>query len=175
VDLVHHLGLPSQHACGGGTDSEFPGTWAEAAQGGASLTMAAWSGSELAVGLGLTNDGRLWSAEDLILDDDLYHLARHTVMDVKVDDEELALDVIDAVGPGGHFLGQAHTREHLRDTFVRGLTSEADALGRARDPVEVARERAGDILERYVPEALDPAKAAALRGILADADAALRA
>ena len=73
VDLVHHLGLPSQHGCGGGTDTELPGTWAEAAEGGPSLTMAAWSGSELTVGLGLTNDGMLWSAEDLILDDQLYH------------------------------------------------------------------------------------------------------
>ncbi len=122
VDLVHHLALPSQHGCGGGTDTELPGTWAEAAEGGPSLTMAAWSGSELTVGLGLTNDGMLWSAEDLILDDQLYHEARYAVMDLVVDDEELALDVIDAVGPGRHFLGHAHTRKHLRESFVRGLT-----------------------------------------------------
>ena len=174
VDLMHHLGLPSQHGCGGGSDSELPGTWAEAAQGAASLTMAAWSGSELAVGLGLTDDGRLWTAEDLLLDDHLYHQARHTLMEVVTGDEELALDVIDAVGPGGHFLGQAHTREHLRQTFVRGLSGETDAGGRARDPVEVARERARHILEQYEPEPLDPDRAAALRGILDAADAALR-
>ena len=174
VDLVHHLGLPSQLGAGGGTDIDLPGTWAEAAQAGPSLTMAAWSGSELTVGLGLTNDGMLWTAEDLILDDDLYHQARYTVMDVAVDDEELALDVIDAVGPGGHFLGQAHTRTHMRETFVRGLASEPDASGGYRDPVAVARERAHDILEHYEPEPLDEAKAAALRRILAAADAELK-
>jgi len=174
VDLVHHLGLPSLCATGGGTDTELPGTWAEAAQGGASLTMAAWSGSELAVGLGLTSDGMLWSAEDLILDDHLYHQARYTVMDMAVDDEDLALDVIDAVGPGGHFLGEAHTRKHMRETFVRGLTGEPGASGGYREPPEVAGERARDILERYEPELLDDAKAAALRRILAAADAELK-
>jgi len=174
VDLVHHLGLPSQLGTGGGTDTELSGTWAEAAQAGASVTMAALSGSELAVGLGLTSDGMLWSAEDLILDDHLYHQARYTVMDMSVDDEELALDVIDAVGPGGHFLGQAHTRKHMRKTFVRGLTGEPDASGGYRDPLEVARQRARDILENYRPEPLDEAKAAELRRILAAADAELK-
>ena len=174
VDLVHHLGLPSQHGVGGGSGTELPGTWAEAAQGGSSLTMAAWSGSELTVGLGLTNDGMLWSAEDLILDDQLYHEARYTVMDVVVDDEELALDVIDAVGPGGHFLGHAHTRKHMRENFVRGLAGEPCASGGRCDPVEVARQRARDILEHYEPEPLEEAQAAGLRRILAAADAELK-
>ena len=174
VDLVHHLCLPSLHAAGGGTDTELPGTWAEAARAGASLTMAAWSGSELAVGLGLTNNGRLWSAEDIILDDHLYHQARFTAMDMVADEEELALDVIDAVGPGGHFLGQAHTRKHMRKTFVRGLTGERDASGGYRDSLEVAGARARDILENYRPEPLDEAKAVGLRRILAAADAELK-
>jgi trimethylamine--corrinoid protein Co-methyltransferase len=174
VDLVHHLGLPSQQGCGGGTDTEIAGTWTEAAEGGASLTMAAWSGSELTVGLGLTNCGTLWSAEDLILDDHLYEQARYTVMDMAVTEEDLALDVIDAVGPGGHFLGHAHTRKHMRKSFVRGLTGEPNASGGNRDPAEVARERARDILERYEPEPLAQDKADELRRILAAADAELR-
>ena len=70
-------------------------------------------------------------------------------MTTPVDDEELALDVIDAVGPGGHYLGHAHTRKHMRAGFVRGLGSEPDAQGGYRDAVEVARERALDILENY--------------------------
>jgi len=174
VELVHHLGLPSQHGCGGGVDTSEPGSWTKAAEGGHSLAMAAQSGSELVVGLGLTDSGRLWSAEGLILDDQLYHQARYAVMDVCVDDDELALDVIDAVGPGGHFMAQPHTRRHMRESFVPGLTSESFAGGGYRDPVAAARERALDILERYEPEPLDDDKAAELRRILAAADAELR-
>jgi trimethylamine--corrinoid protein Co-methyltransferase len=174
VDLVHHLGLPSQHGCGGGVDTEVSGTWTKAAEGGPSLTMAAWSGSELVVGLGLTDSGRLWSAEGLILDDQLYHQARYATTDMAVDEEELALDVIDAVGPGGHFMAHPHTREHMRRNFVPGLTSEPCESGGYRDPVDVARDRARDILEHYEPDPLNEDKAAALRSILATADAELR-
>jgi trimethylamine---corrinoid protein Co-methyltransferase len=173
VDLVHHLGLPSQHGCGGGTDTERPGTWSEAAQASSSLTLAARAGSELVVGLGLTNDGRLWTIEDLILDDHLYHQARYSIMEVAVDDEELALDVIEAVGPGGQFLGHPHSRTHMRMSFVRGLTSEFGPDGHRRDPLDVARERALRVLDHYTPEPVDDAKAAELRGILAAADANL--
>jgi trimethylamine--corrinoid protein Co-methyltransferase len=155
-------------------DTELSGTWTEATEGGPSLTMAAWNGSELVVGLGLTNSGRLWSAEDLILDDQLYHQARYAVMDMAVDDDELALDVIDSVGPGGHFMAHPHTRKHMRESFVPGLTSEPDGSGGYRDPVEVARERARGILEHYEPEPLDEARAAEVRRILAAADEELR-
>jgi trimethylamine--corrinoid protein Co-methyltransferase len=173
VALSHRVGLPSQQATGG-TTGELPGTWMAASEAGPSLTMSAWSGSELAVGLGLTNSDMLWTPEALILDDDLYHGARYTVMDTPVDDEELALDVIDTVGPGGHYLGHAHTRKHMRAGFVRGLASEPDAQGGYRDAVEVARERALEILEHYVPEPLEPDKVAELARIVAAADRELR-
>jgi trimethylamine--corrinoid protein Co-methyltransferase len=136
--------------------------------------MAAWSGSELTVGLGITNGDTLWSAEALMLDDHLYHQARYIVMETAVDDEQLALDVIDAVGPGGHFLAHPHTRKHMRAGFVRGLTLEFDEQGRYRDAIDVARERAHEILEHYEPEPLGEGKATELREILATADAELR-
>jgi trimethylamine--corrinoid protein Co-methyltransferase len=171
VALVHRLGLPSLHAVGG-TETDLPGTWAAAAEAGPSLAAAARSGSELCVGIGLTNGGMLWSAESLILDDFFYHQARYAVMERAADDEALALDVIDAVGPGGHFLGHQHTRRHFKTSFVRGVTAELGDRGAYRDAVEVARERALDILEHYTPETLDAAKAADLRRIITAADEA---
>ena len=169
VALVRRLGLPALHAVDG-TETELPGTWAAAAEAGPSLATAAGSGSELCVGIGLTNGGMLWSAESLILDDFLYHQARYTVMQRPAGDDELALDVIDAVGPGGHFLGHTHTRRHFKMSFARGLTAELGDGGAYRDAVGVARERALDILDYYAPEALDEGKAAELRRIVALAD-----
>ena len=64
--------------------------------------------------------------------------------------------MIDAVGPGGHFLGQAHTRRHMKETVERSIGQEIGPDGaHLRDPLEVARERGLDILENYVPEPLD--------------------
>lgn len=100
---------------------------------------------------------------------DLVRLPRRLV------EEALALDVIDAVGPGGHFLAQPHTRRHLRDALVRAVTQEIDADGQHyRDAVEVARERALDILQHYEPEPLDDDARRELRRIVGDADRELR-
>ena len=36
---------------------------------------------------------------------------------VEISDETLALDVIDEIGPEGHFLGHEHTLKHFRKEF----------------------------------------------------------
>ncbi len=92
-----------------------------------------------------------------------------------MDEESLALDVIDAVGPGGHFLAQPHTRRHMRDAVVRAVSQEIAADGQHyRDPVEVARERALDILENYRPEPPADDLRDELRRIVAAADATVK-
>ena len=50
-----------------------------------------------------------------------------------MDEESLALDVIDAVGPGGHFLAQPHTRRHMRDGGRAG-GEPGDRAGRTALP-----------------------------------------
>jgi trimethylamine--corrinoid protein Co-methyltransferase len=93
-----------------------------------------------------------------------------------MDDEELALDVIAAVGPGGHFLAQPHTRRHMRDAVVRAVSQEIAADGQHyRDPVEVARERALDILDHYEPEPPADDVRAELRRIVDEVDAVVKA
>ena len=97
------------------------------------------------------------------------------MLDIPVDEETLALDVIDRVGPGGHFLGQPHTRRHMREAVARAVTEEIAADGQHyRDPVEVARERAMDIIDHYRPAPLGDGLRAELRGIVDAADAELR-
>jgi trimethylamine--corrinoid protein Co-methyltransferase len=91
-------------------------------------------------------------------------------MSVDVNDDTLALDVTQKVGPGGHYLAQKHTRKHMRTAMVPGLGHQMDAEGRYRDPLEVAREKVKWILEHYEPEPLESAKQAELTRILAAAD-----
>jgi trimethylamine--corrinoid protein Co-methyltransferase len=40
---------------------------------------------------------------------------------VPVDDETLALDVMDRVGPGGHYLYEDHTLKHFRGVWYSDL------------------------------------------------------
>jgi len=172
--LLHAFGLPALGPFGG-TDAELPGTWLAGVETMLQLLQAPLDGCELYTGIGLTNTYNLFSAENLILDDDLYHRARFAFLDIPMDEESLALDVIDKVGPGGHFLAQPHTRAHMRDAVVRAVSQQIAADGQHyRDPVEVARERALDILEHYAPEPLPADVQRELRRIVDAADRKVR-
>ena len=173
VDMAHHWGMPS---FGGafGTESEEPGTWRAAADVALDPLLIGLAGAEWVTGIGLNRNFTLLHPEAIILDDELYHRARYALMAMDVNTETLALDVIQNVGPGGHYLGQKHTRKHMRTAMKAGLGHQMDAQGKYRDPLAVAREKVRWILENYEPEPLDRAKQAELARILAAADRELR-
>ena len=172
--LAHAWGVPSE-AAACGTDSPTAGTWQEGVEVGIDLALAAWEGCELMPSIGLLDVYTRFSPADLLLGHDVYERVRYALLDAEVDDEELALDTIEEVGPAGHFLGSTHTRRHLRETFVRAITHEPDAAGGYRDPLEVAEERAAAILSDHVPEPLGSDERRELDRILAAADRELRA
>ena len=174
TELLHSFGLPALGPFGG-TDAELPGTWQAGVETMLQLLQVVLDDCEIYTGIGLTNTYQLFTPENLILDDDLYHRARYAFLDIPMDEESLALDVIDAVGPGGHFLAQPHTRRHMRDAVVRAVSQQIAADGQHyRDPVEVARERALDILEHYQPEPLEEDTQRELRRIVDAADRKVR-
>ena len=175
TELLHSFGLPALGAFGG-TNAEEPGTWLAGVETMLQLAQLPLDGCELYTGIGLTDTYQLFTPENLILDDDLYHRARHAFLDIPMDEESLALAVIDAVGPGGHFLAQPHTRAAPAQGGHAG-GEPGDRAGRTalRDPVEVARERALDILEHYRPEPLVADLRGELRRVVAAADAAVQA
>ena len=173
TELAHHWGVPAESAtCG--TDSPVPGTWQAGVEEALDFVQAAQEGSDLLPSIGLVNVYTLFYPEHLILGDDIYHRARYAVLDIGLDDEELALDAVAEVGPGGHFLGNRHTRRHMREAVKPAITHVLGPDGAPRDPVEVARERAEELWRDYRPEPLEEDKAAELARILAAADAELR-
>jgi trimethylamine--corrinoid protein Co-methyltransferase len=169
IEIAHHWGMPT---LGGafGTDSKKPGTW----QAGVEVVMDPFlvglAGSELVTGIGLNETYTLLYPEAIILDDDIYHRARFLLMELEINNETLALDVIRTVGPSGHFLAQEHTRQHMRTSMVPAVTQQMSAGGGYRDPLEVAKEKVAWILDNYRPEPLEGAKRAELARILETAD-----
>jgi trimethylamine--corrinoid protein Co-methyltransferase len=91
-------------------------------------------------------------------------------MDLEVNEDTLAMEAIHAVGPGGHFLAQKHTRKHVRDYFVRCLTQQIGPDGKFLDARQAARQKLDWILENHHPEPLEKEKQAELTRILAAAD-----
>jgi trimethylamine--corrinoid protein Co-methyltransferase len=169
VDMAHHWGMPSLGACYG-TDSVKPGTWQSAAEPALDPFLAGLASPEIVTGMGLARTYTRLFPEQIILDDDLYQRARAYLQRMDVDDESLAMESIRNVGPGGHFLGQKHTRAHMKTSLVRGVTHQLDAQNKYRDPVEVAREKIRWIIENHRPDPLEENNQAELSRIVAAAD-----
>jgi trimethylamine--corrinoid protein Co-methyltransferase len=51
----------------------------------------------------------------MVLVNEILHNVNQYMRGVPVTDETLAIDLIDRVGPGGHYLQEAHTMEHFRE------------------------------------------------------------
>ncbi len=94
--------------------------------------------------------------EQYVIDDEILGMVMRAVRGVEVSEDTLGLDAIAKVGPGGHFLTNAHTLKHMRDELFtprvsdRDLREKWEAKG-APDTRERAREIARSILEEHRP------------------------
>jgi trimethylamine--corrinoid protein Co-methyltransferase len=167
VEIAHHWGIPSMGACYGTEAVELG--WQTAAEPALDPFLAGLVSPEIVTGMGLSRTYTLLHPEQLLLDIDLYQRARKYLMRLDVTEETIALESIRSVGPGGHFLGQKHTRQHMRDSFARSITYQLDEKNRYRDPLEVARERTRWIVENHPVEPLEESKRVELTRILAAA------
>ena len=169
VEMAHHWGMPCLGACFG-TDARAAGSWQSGSEPALDAYMIGLTGVEWVTGLGLTHTYTRLYPESLLLDYDLYQRARYSLLSLEINDETLARDTIEAVGAGGHYLAQKHTRLHMRDAMRRGVSHQMGADGNYRDPHEYAREQTKWILANHQPEPLEAAKQAELDRILAAAD-----
>ncbi|MCX6066305.1 MAG: trimethylamine methyltransferase family protein, partial [Chloroflexi bacterium] len=146
------------------------GTWQSGSEVALDAYMVGLTGAEFVTGMGLTHTYTRLYPEALLLDNDIYQKARHYLMTMDINDETLALDTVDAVGPGGHYLAQKHTRKHMRESMKRGVAHQVGPDGRYRDPREYAIEQTKWILANHHPEPVEAEKQKELDRILAAAD-----
>jgi trimethylamine--corrinoid protein Co-methyltransferase len=72
------------------------------------------AGLNLIHDVGYMASGMACSCEQLVLGNEIVGMTKRFIRGITVDSETLAREVIETVGPGGHFLSQKHTVEHLR-------------------------------------------------------------
>jgi len=143
--------------------------WQAGIENSLSTFMACVVMSDMLLGVGLLHGSRIWSYEQMLMDCEIFDIVYHMMKGIVVDDETLALDVIRAVGPGGNFLAQKHTRKHMRELWVpkfmdRRPYEEWEA--KRDDARDWARAMARQILETHQPEPLDPQLSAELECII---------
>ncbi|MEK6987350.1 MAG: trimethylamine methyltransferase family protein, partial [Candidatus Thermoplasmatota archaeon] len=113
----------------------------------------------------LSGMGGAWenaaSLEMLVIDNEIYADVFRAIRGLEVDEERLALDIIDKVGPMGNFLAQKHTMKFLRLGEVRNSplydkrTMDRAKMEGIRSLQETARDVVRKILKDHAPTPLD--------------------
>jgi trimethylamine--corrinoid protein Co-methyltransferase len=171
IQLAHDWGVPVL-AGSFGMDSPNLATWQLGRDSVYTALMAALAGADLAEGLGMVKASTLLVPEQVIYDDEIYHTHRVLTAGVETGSAALALDVIAAVGPGGHFLGQKHTRQYIRDIWIPELSHPRIAQSDPPSPDirQRAREKFDRLLAEHDPEPLEATLQSELRAILKAAE-----
>lgn len=118
-ELCHHYQLPIFSFAGCSDAKRFDQQ--AAAEGGIWMLVSALSGGNLIHDLGYLEGGLTASYDQIVAMDEIAGLVKRFMQGLTVDAETLALNVIDMVGPGGHFVGEDHTYEHFRENWVPRL------------------------------------------------------
>ncbi|RMD90348.1 MAG: trimethylamine methyltransferase [Alphaproteobacteria bacterium] len=159
--LARRMGLPFRSA-GAFTGSKLPDAQAgyESAN---SLNAGLLSGVNFMLhACGWLEGGLVASYEKFVMDADQLGVLHRLAAGVAVDEAAQALDAIREVGPGGHYLGCAHTQAHFKQAFWRSELFDYKPFETwveegGRDTQALAAERVAKLLAEYQRPAIDPA------------------
>ena len=113
-------------------------------------------------GAGWMEGGLHASYEKMILDAELLGMVEAFLEPVVVDEDTLAFDAMEEVGPGGHFFGAAHTQSRYKTAFHKPMLSDwrnYETWQEAGSPEvpEKANRIWKEMLAAYEPPPMDPA------------------
>ena len=142
---------------GGGSDAKVFDAQA-AAEATCSLLLSSLAGGNLLHDVGYLDSGMLGSTETLVFSDEMIGMIKPLLNGVAWTEEDLAVDAIQRVGPGGNYLKDRHTLKnykklHQTDMFERKLYNAWVRDG-SKTLEQKVRERTCWILENHKPEPL---------------------
>ena len=175
--LARRLNLPFRSG-GGLCGSKLPD--AQAAYETANTLNAALMGGVnfMLHACGWLEGGLVSSYEKFVMDADQLGVLHHLAKGVMSDENAQAMDAIREVGPGGHYLGCAHTQANFKDAFWRTNVLDYKPFETweeegARDTMTLANHKVKTMLATYEEPELDPAIKAALETYVAEKKASM--
>ncbi|MBS0373097.1 MAG: trimethylamine methyltransferase family protein [Proteobacteria bacterium] len=121
---------------------------------------------------GWLEGGLTASLEKVVVDAELLRSWAEVLKPIRFSDEDLAVETIKEVPPGGHFFGTAHTLARYERAFYRPLLSDWSNFENWRDAGsrDATRRAAGlwrELVAGYEPPPLDPAVREAVAAFIA--------
>lgn len=145
-----------------------------AIEGALGIAFAALSGINFVHGLGFLESALTGSLEMLVVQDEVVGMIKRVAQGMEVSEETLAIDLIDQLGPGGHFLDTDHTLRHFRENWYPTLMDRLDYSNWQDTGRKTLRERANEkvrsILENHRPPSLSDETRARIRGVVRRAE-----
>ncbi|MBF0529629.1 MAG: trimethylamine methyltransferase family protein, partial [Deltaproteobacteria bacterium] len=171
VEMHHHVGLPNW-GYAGTSDAQIPDQ--QAALEASLLTyMSTIAGSNLNHDVGYLDFGRTGALEMIVIQDEVIDQIRRMQKGVPINDDTLAVKVIEEGGRHGHFLSHPHTIKHLRGTqwrpklLCRQGFEKWEENGRT-SLLDRARNKVRDILAKHKPIPVAEEKIRQIEKVLAD-------
>jgi trimethylamine---corrinoid protein Co-methyltransferase len=157
AEVAQSIGLPTW-GLAGATDSKCLDAQA-GAEAAYQILAQGMGGLNLIHDVGYMDMSMACAVEQLVLGNDIIGMAKRFLGGFDVSEEQLALDVISQVGPGGHFLQQKHTMQHFRKELWRPsiFTRQPMEAWKAEGSLNVedrVRKKIRNILETHQPLAL---------------------
>jgi trimethylamine--corrinoid protein Co-methyltransferase len=156
--MASYYGLP-MFAIGGVTEAKVEDQQA-AAEAAMSLVVETLIGSDIIHDLGYMESGLTFSFVQLALCDEIVSWIKAYTGEIEVDEETLAVDLIDEIGPDGEFLDTDHTLKHYKERWYPSLFERAthkawsDRGGKFFS--QRAKERIEELIAGHTPVELPP-------------------
>ena len=127
---------------------------------------------------GWLEGGLVASFEKFVMDADQLGVLHKLAAGIAADENGQAMDAIREVGPGGHYLGCAHTQANFKEAFWRSDVLDYKPFETwqdegERDTMQLANAKMHQMLANYQQPALDPSINEALATYIAEKKASM--
>jgi trimethylamine--corrinoid protein Co-methyltransferase len=170
VQMARFYGFPV-YINVGLTDAKLPDAQA-GIEKAATMLLGALAGADTFGHCGICGTDHAGSLLWLAIDNELANYVKRIVRGFDVNSENLAVDVVNTVGPGGNFLAEQHTVEHFRRelwlpslVWTRQTYNIWEGQGQS-SMADRAREQVNQILDTHEPEPIDESLAKEINRIV---------
>jgi trimethylamine--corrinoid protein Co-methyltransferase len=116
VQLAKLYNLPI-YASGGVTEAKRPDIQAGFEKHFSSLVVAMTGADFIHLAAGMIDSANSISYEQYVIDNEIIGMTHRILEGIKVNGDTMGFDVIESVGPGGNFVTEDHTIDHMMDEF----------------------------------------------------------